>query len=304
MHKLMIRHFVLILELLMLFLLAGGCGASEHIHSQSIGLTGVNNARELGGYSGLNGKTVKHGVFLRTAALAKATSQDITRLQDVYHLAVVVDLRLTMEIQPAPDPEITGVKNLHLSIMDEELNAKRLQSLDSKDLEGLDLSNKMDLLKLAVKTGVVTDRMYIDFLSGAQGKKSYGIMFQELLALPEGRSLLFHCTQGKDRTGCAAMLILSALGVDEKTIMDDFLLTNTFNAELIESERNMLTEQGYSGEELDKLMKAMDEVDPQYMTNVLDWLKENYGSVTGYITQELGVTEEQLETLRAKYLEN
>ena len=100
------------------------------------------------------------------------------------------------------------------------------------------------------------------------------------------------------------MLILSALGVDENTIMDDFLLTNTFNAELIESERQMLTEQGYSGEELDKLMKAMDEVDPQYMTNILGWLKENYGSVVGYITQELGVTEEQLETLRAKYLEN
>ena len=100
------------------------------------------------------------------------------------------------------------------------------------------------------------------------------------------------------------MLILSALGVDENTIMDDFLLTNTFNAELIESERNMLTQQGYSGEELNTLMKAMDEVDPQYMINVLDWLKANYGSVTGYITQELGVTEEQLETLRAKYLEN
>ena len=301
----MTKNFVMLLLLFVLCLSFSACGSSEvHSQTQSIGLTGVNNARELGGYSGLDGKTVKHGVFLRTAALAKATSQDIARLQDVYHLAVVVDLRLTMEIQPAPDPEIPGVKNLHLSIMDEELNAKRLQSLDSKDLEGLDLSNKMDLLKLAVKTGVVTDHMYIDFLSGAQGKKSYGIMFQELLALPEGRSLLFHCTQGKDRTGCAAMLILSALGVDENTIMDDFLLTNTFNAELIESERNMLTQQGYSGEELNTLMKAMDEVDPQYMINVLDWLKANYGSVTGYITQELGVTNEQLEELRAKYLEN
>ena len=128
-------------------------------------------------------------------------------------------------------------------------------------------------------------------------------MFQELLTLPEGRSLLFHCTQGKDRTGCAAVLILSALGVDENTIMDDFLLTNTFNAELIESERKMLTEQGYAGEELDRLMKAMDEVDPQYMTNALDWMKKNYGSVTGYITQELGITDEQLEELRAKFLE-
>ena len=300
----MMKNCIMFLLLIVLCLSFTVCGSNGELNSQSIGLDGVNNARELGGYSGLNGRTVKHGVFLRTAALSTATSKDISRLQDVYHLAVILDFRMSMEIQPAPDPEIPGVKNLHLSIMDEELNAKRLQNLDPKDLEGVDLSNKLDLLKLAVKTGVITDHMYIDFLSGAKGKENYGIMFQELLALPEGRSLLFHCTQGKDRTGCAAMLILSALGVDEKTIMDDFLLTNTFNAKLIESERQMLISQGYSGEELNRLMKAMDEVDPQYMTNVLDWLKENYGSVTGYITKELGVTDEQLETLRNKFLEN
>ncbi|MBQ7215251.1 MAG: tyrosine-protein phosphatase [Synergistaceae bacterium] len=300
MHKLITKQFVLMLELLILFLFACGCGASETIRSQSIGLSGVGNARELGGYSGLNGKTVKHGVLLRTAALANAASEDLARLQDVYHLAVVADLRMTMEAQAAPDPEIPGAKNLHLRIIDEQAMQ---QTLAEAQKEGLDLSNKLDLLKAAIKSGFISDQMYINFLSGKQGKESYGIMFQEILALPEGKSLLFHCSQGKDRTGCAAMLILSALGVDEKTIMDDFQLTNTFNAELIESERKLLTENGYSGEELNRLMKAMDEVDPQYMTNALDWMKENYGSVTGYITQELGVTDEQLETLRAKFLE-
>ena len=300
MNKLMAKQFILIFELLILFLFACGCGASEQIHSQSIGLSGVGNARELGGYSGLNGKTVKHGVLLRTAALANATSEDISRLQDVYHLAVVADLRMSLEVQGAPDPEIPGAKNLHLRIIDEEAMQK---SIAEAQKEGLDLSNKLDMLKAAMKSGIISDHMYIDFMSGKQGKESYGVMFQELLALPEGRSLLFHCTQGKDRTGCAAVLILSALGVDEKTIMDDFLLTNTFNAELIDSEHQMLTENGYSGEELDRLMKAMDEVDPQYMTNAVNWMKENYGSVVGYITKELGVTDEQLETLRTKFLE-
>lgn len=295
MHKLMMT-----LGLLILFLFAAGCGAPEQIHSQSIGLSGVGNARELGGYPAKNGKTVKHGVLLRTAALANATSQDIARLQDVYHLAVVADLRMTLEVQPAPDPEIPGAKNLHLRIIDEQAMQK---SIADAKAEGLDLSNKLDLLKAAIKSGILNDQMYINFLSGKQGKESYGIMFQELLALPEGRSLLFHCTQGKDRTGCAAMLILSALGVDENTIMDDFLLTNIFNAELIESERQLLTEQGYSGEELVRFMKAMDEVDPQYMTNAINWMKENYGSVTGYITQELGISEEQLEILRTKFLD-
>ena len=300
MHKIIAKQFVLVLELLILFLFVGGCGASESIRSQSIGLSGVGNARELGGYSATDGKTVKHGVLLRTAALANATSEDIAKLQNTYHLAVIADLRMTLEVQPAPDPEIPGAKNLHLKIIDEEAMQK---SIAEAQAEGLDLSNKLNLLKAAIKSGILNDQMYIFFLSRKQGKESYGKMFQELLTLPEGRSLLFHCTQGKDRTGCAAVLILSALGVDENTIMDDFLLTNTFNADLIASERQMLIENGYSGEELDRLMKAMDEVDPQYMTNALDWMKENYGSVTGYITQELGITDEQLEELRAKFLE-
>ena len=39
------------------------------------------------------------------------------------------------------------------------------------------------------------------------------------------------------------------------------------------------------------------------MVNALDWMKASYGSVLGYITGELGVTGEQIEQLRDKYLE-
>jgi len=128
-------------------------------------------------------------------------------------------------------------------------------------------------------------------------------MFKELLELPEGEALLFHCTQGKDRTGCAAMLILSALGVDEATTLYDYMLTNTFNAQRIEAERQMLEGMGVEESEFDLYMTAMDQVDPQYMVNALEWMKDNYGSVLGYITGELGVTEAQIEQLRDKYLE-
>ena len=47
----------------------------------------------------------------------------------------------------------------------------------------------------------------------------------------------------------------------------------------------------------------MDQFSPVYMQNVLAWMTENYGSPLGYITQELDVTEEELNELRNKYLE-
>lgn len=65
-----------------------------------------------------------------------------------------------------------------------------------------------------------------------------------------------------------------------------------------------LIENGYEGEELETLMTAMDEVNSEYMQITLDWINENYGSVNGYITKELGISDEQIETLKKSILNN
>lgn len=272
-------------------------------YGKSLGLTSVNNARELGGYAAADGKVVKNGVLLRTAALGNASDEDIKKLRDDYHLATVIDLRMSREVTAAPDPEIDGVKNLNLRIIDEEALAEKSKSLTAEDMAGIDPTDPIGRLKLAMKLGIVGKDMYINFLSTDKGKAGYKKMFDELLSLPEGRSLLFHCTQGKDRTGMAAMLILSALGVDEKTIIKDFMLTNVYNAELIAGQRKELMDAGYSGDELETIMSAKDQVNQQYIENVLDWIKTNYDSVEGYIKQALGVTDEQIQALKDKFLE-
>lgn len=52
-----------------------------------------------------------------------------------------------------------------------------------------------------------------------------------LLQNEENIPLMFHCSAGKDRTGMAAALVLSSLGVDEETILDDYLLSNFYLAD-------------------------------------------------------------------------
>ena len=276
---------------------------SEAAERQSIGLEGVGNARQLVGYVGEGGRKVKDGVLLRTAALGNATAEDVRRLAEDYHLAEIVDLRMGSEIEASPELEMDGVKNVNLLIIDEQALAQEVQALSPEETQMLHSNNSLDKIPIYMKLGIVGDHMYINFLSHDAGKKGYAQMFDDLLALPEGRSLLFHCTQGKDRTGCAAMLILSALGVDEDTILSDYLLTNEFNADLIEQERQQLLDAGAAEEDLDGLMVAKDQVFPQIMTNALDWMRDNYGSVKGYITQELGVTDEEIAQLQDKFLE-
>lgn len=59
-------------------------------------------------------------------------------------------------------------------------------------------------------------------------KARYQPLFNQLLQTSSDSALLFHCTAGKDRTGIAAALILYALGVDEKKIMEDYTATNYY----------------------------------------------------------------------------
>ena len=70
-------------------------------------------------------------------------------------------------------------------------------------------------------------------------------------------------------SGCAGMLILSALGVGEETIINDFMLTNIYNSKLIASQRKELMDAGYTGDELQTLMSAKDEVNEQYMHRIV-----------------------------------
>ena len=273
------------------------------VSAQAVPLEGVSNARQLGGYVAADGRTVRENVLLRTARLADATDADIRMLTEDYHLAVIVDFRLESEVESAPDPQIDGVRYRHISIMEDDSPSlvKYSDMVSELQEQGIEIDT-LTKLRLCFESGIYGNRMYIEYLSSDAGKAGYSQFFRELLALPEGEALLFHCTYGKDRTGCGAMLLLAALGVDEETILEDYLLTNQFNAGMIAEERAYLEMLGVEGEELELYMIAFDQVNIEPMADALSWMENNYGSPMGYITEELGVTEEEIGLLREKYL--
>jgi len=167
------------------------------------------------------------------------------------------------------------------------------------------MRQELDMISLLISSvdmGIVSDNLYIDFLTSNSGKKGYRDFFEKLRSLSPDRALLFHCTQGKDRTGVAAMLILSVLDVDEETIIKDYMLTNKYNETLIRKEREML--RNIMGKEMDadRYLSAMDQVNVCYLKNVLSYLKKTYGSVSNYTMVELGQTEKSLAELKDKFL--
>ena len=279
---------------------------------QSIGLVGVANARELGGYSSKDGRTVRHGVLLRTGRLFSGSEEDIRRLSEEYHVEKVIDFRSDFEMsgsalfaafsgssEKSPDPVPEGAEYLNLPVMDIE----SMLTSEESDKEEM-LSDTSKLIDSLVANELLGVGLYIGFLENKMGKQAYSRLFCELLELGEGRALLFHCTQGKDRTGTAAMLILSALDVDEKTIIEDYVLSNTYNADSIAKKRAKLEKTGrMSPESIEKYLIAFESVDSSNMSGAIAFLKEKYGSVKDYIITGLGVSEADMLRLKEKFLE-
>ena len=279
--------------------LSGECPKPGSVSAQTLNLTGVQNARDLGGYVTEDGRKVKRAVLLRTAKLADANDTDIQTLVNTYHLKQVIDLRTTSEVAEAPDPKIDGVIETHLKILDENAPAD-----DKSVLMASTYSKSFDsvqgLVNL-VQSGTVTDDLYTGVLTSQYAQQRYHDFFEMLLANPDGATL-FHCKSGKDRTGEAAVLLLTALGVDRETCIQDFALTNDFDkatidavvaqAKKITSDKSVLTS-----------VAGLVGVTPSYMEKVFDEAEAQYGSMMGFIKQGIGLTDEEIQQLRDMYLE-
>ncbi|MGI4863777.1 MAG: tyrosine-protein phosphatase [Janthinobacterium lividum] len=249
---------------------------------RAVALQGGSNFRDLGGYPAAGGKHVKWGHIYRSADISKLTDNDLLALQS-RHVALVCDLRGPQEYAQAPDRLPTGAKRIELPAGSEKIDP-RLLSGGAKTLN-------RDSLMRAVYTNT----------SFFQAK--YKPMFDELLALPGGEALLFHCSAGKDRTGIGAALVLSALGVDRQTIIKDYAATDVYWQVGREQQLQRMTQAGMSAQAVDAVRPLM-AANPAYLAGTFASIDKQYGSVDKYLATEMGLTPKKLAALRAKYLTN
>lgn len=268
--------------------------------TQAINLPGVGNARELGGYA-IGDRHIRRGVLIRTAGLDRATPEALDALQNKYRVQTVIDFRMSNERTSSPDPAIAGAENIHLPVL--EL-ADMLVDVDPSMIEKYTDSNvdRMELYSVAYETGMLDDQLYVRFLTSERGKAAFRGFFKALLALEEGRAILWHCTDGKDRTGCAAMLLLFALCADRETVIRDYLLTNDYNASRLSVLRQRIAPLGWPEEKVRALLFMSGGVSEIYMNNGIEVLVREYGSVEAYLAQELDVGKETRDALCRKML--
>ena len=238
----------------------------------------IENFRQLGGLTRADGARVRDGVLLRSGHLGRASDADVARLADM-GLALVVDMRDKNERERHPDREVPGAQNVWLPPVPDLEEVIPIKSTVPHEVRAVfhEFYRLLSLHPAAID--------------------AYAAFFRKLLS-SEGRPVLWHCTQGKDRTGVGAMLLLSALGFDRDTVVQEYLRTNEFATTQLEGMRLARA----SEEEI----ALMAEVFPVFEVNAQYWfdcVQMEYGSVANYLEIALDVGPDQIEKLEAFYLE-
>ena len=151
------------------------------------------------------------------------------------------------------------------------------------------------LEKLLEGSGFLLE-LYRGMLSN--GAPVFGRLFSGV-AEPSALPAVFHCLWGKDRTGIAAALLLSALGVPQADVVDDYMLTDQFRSQPdVTTALARLEEAGVPPEAAAGVAST-----PGWVVDtVLSELRERHGEITGYLLGPAGMSRSALENLRGLLL--
>lgn len=138
----------------------------------------------------------------------------------------------------------------------------------------------------------------------AQAPGARRAVHQMATLLGAGGSVLTHCFAGKDRTGFGVAVLLEAAGVEQDAILADYLQSNTAIPALREQILTMIRsrfEDGMPAEAAEftevRLSDDVLGVHPEYLETALTTVRQDYGSVPGYL-QAAGLTDADIATLR------
>ena len=265
--------------------------STSGLRQQFIPVNGIINARDLGGYIMQDGRRLRDGMLIRSAHLADASDEDLQYLSSI-PISKVIDFRKDIEMNGKTDRMVPGAEYIRL-----EIDASgKIVSQATEDEKRLFTGNKQfDVKKFMVMAAFnpmaqrIAQQMYPNLTNDPECRKQFKQFFRLILDTANG-AILYHCTQGKDRTGFASALILAALGADRDTIVADFDATNRVYEEDVRQccqnvllmggkENEIATVKSFLGANTDNFIKALASIDREF------------SSMEAYLKGPIGLTD-------------
>lgn len=255
--------------------------------SRVLTLDGGINFRDLGGYANAQGKTVKWRKLLRCGHLANLSAGDIDQLERL-NVTQVHDFRRQEEQSQSPSAAV------------------RADFIDDYQISIGDISRFWEFLFEGELTPESSHQLVVNSYGPCIEAIStpFRRFMQEILNNANNASI-FHCSAGKDRTGMAAALLLSALDVPRETIIDDYLLTqkhydSTRLVEIIEGHLRAANVESWDRAWLTPYVS----VHRDNIVAFLDSIEGEYGSVKGFLKQGLDFSDSDLEKMQNLFLDD
>jgi len=264
-------------------------------------IDGAINFRDLGGYQGQDGRCVKWGQVYRSAQLDRLSEQGIRDLASL-GIQAVVDLRFSDESLKYPTIKAAVPDAKMLSWHDEFQDDSHHRS-DAMQRSWRDSLKSQDPEQ-------VREAMRINY---PQKLYSHRAIYKKmLLCLSEGHMpLVFHCAAGKDRTGVAAALILSLLGVSNQQIVEDYLITQNEIKHLLETWAAGGAVDSDDYEDFQKslsrqpreLIQPVFDADVNYINTLLEYVENTYQGFSNFAAQILELSDAQVKALQENLLD-
>jgi protein-tyrosine phosphatase len=248
------------------------------VGARRLAMDGTLNFRDLGGYPGEGGRTLRWGRLFRSDHLGAVTEADLALL-DAVGVKLVIDFRSDAERAEYGSLRHPGVELRREPLVEELVDqVTPLERIMRRELTSWTAED------MAAMYRSMLDRFPLRFGAVVAAAADVG-----------NHPLVFHCTAGKDRTGLAAALILRTLGVSVADTLDDYELTHRVRTERRIAE--LRPRFAAAGIDLEPLM-AFFAPPRAAMVAALDHLEQRHGGVNAYLTGPAEVSEAALSALR------
>lgn len=240
-------------------------------YPRNLGFSRTYNFRDVGGYTGLDGRTVRWRRLFRSDALHRLGEDDAEEFAAL-GIRTVIDLRRPFEIE----------------------KYGRVADRYGVDYQNLVLKH-VDWEEVEHPDDIVHERWLADrYLNFAEDGREALLGSLRVIADPAQAPVVVHCMAGKDRTGTVCALALSLLGVSDEDIAADYALTSPAMERL-------------TAYLLEKHPEAVQGNEHMYdspagaMQLFLDDLRALHGSVEGFV-KEIGMNDDEIAAMRSHLL--
>jgi protein-tyrosine phosphatase len=254
-------------------------------------LDGIPNFRDLGGYRTVEGRQVRWGRIYRSAQMDGARSEDVAYIEAL-RIGAICDLRSVQERQAQPNP--LGRRSEGPSTRAVDYDYLALPSFTAPPLTRAQ----------AISGFAECYAGYARFLA-----PQFTELFDALAT--NAHAVAFNCTLGKDRTGIAAALILSVLGVPRAAVVADYALTQAYAPPAPQPSK--LAGNGAGPEVLEEEARRVAALpaevyqvifgsDPAVMRQALALIDERDGGPLALARSRMGLTKRKLAAVRERLL--